>query len=245
MVTIRLFGRTDTGLKRGNNEDIFALHPDPGIALVADGMGGAASGEVASGIFAATASDVFPAGTTLSEREALEKVQRAFLLANDRITAAVRENPVHKGMGCTAELIAFCGESYVLGHVGDSRTYLFRHGQLRQLTRDHSLVQEQVDKGVLTPVEAKTHAFRNVILRAVGVGETLAVDLVRGKVLPGDLFLLCSDGLSDMADDAAVADILSLGLAADRKVDRLIDAALAAGGLDNVTIVLCEAVPSP
>jgi PPM family protein phosphatase len=243
MVTVRLFGKTDMGLMRKNNEDVFALRPDPGIALVADGMGGAASGEVASRIFAETALDIFPEGTILSEQETPDRVRRAFLQANGRIIAAARENPVHKGMGCTAELIAFWGEGYVLGHVGDSRIYLFRQGRLRQLTRDHSLVQDQLDRGLITPAEARRHPFRNVILRAVGVDEMLAIDPIREKVHPRDLFLLCSDGLTDMVDDAAIARVMSLGLASDRKVDMLIDAALAAGGLDNVTVVLCEIVP--
>jgi PPM family protein phosphatase len=243
MATVRLFGKTDIGMKRKNNEDVFVLRPDPGMALVADGLGGAASGEVASRIFAETALDVFPAGTMLSERETPDRVRRAFLQANDRIIAAARENPAHRGMGCTAELMAFRGEDCVLGHAGDSRTYLFRHGRLRQLTRDHSFVQEQVDEGLLTPAEARRHPFRNVILRAVGVDEMLDVDLIREKVLHRDLFLLCSDGLTDMVDDAAIAHVLSLGIDPDRKVDMLVDAALAAGGLDNVTVVLCEIVP--
>ena len=145
-------------------------------------------------------------------------------------------------MGCTAELMAFSDASYILGHVGDSRTYLFRQGRLKQITQDHSLVQDQIDRGLLTPEEAKKHSLRNVILRAVGAKETLAVDLITGKVMAGDLFLLCSDGLTGMVDDPPIEETLSLSISLVQKVERLITLAKEAGGNDNITVVLCEAV---
>ncbi len=244
MPKIVSFGKSDIGLKRSNNEDAFIIKSDSGFFAVADGVGGAASGEVASRIFAETAYEVFSKNNRGSEQEILELSQMTFQLANERILARARENPQHQGMGCTAELLAFYNQNYVAGHVGDSRTYLFRQGFLRQITKDHSIIQEQIDKGLITPVEARKHSLRNVILRAVGVSEMLAVDLIQGKTLPGDIFLLCSDGLTDMVDDASIHETLSLPVDLDQKTERLIQLAKSAGGYDNITVVLCEVMPS-
>jgi protein phosphatase len=234
------YGVSDPGLKRFNNEDASLVRAELDLFAVADGMGGAAAGEVASQLFVETALEVFSKNERRSEEETVELVQEAFGLANERILKHTVENPQHQGMGCTAELMAFSSQGYVLGHVGDSRSYLFRKGQLRQLTRDHSLVQDQIDQGLITPVEAQRHSLRNIILRAVGAGETLAVDLIKGKSLPGDIFLLCSDGLTDMVDDPSIQEILSLSLNLVQKVEKLIDLAKSAGGYDNITVILCE-----
>ncbi len=234
-------GKSDIGLKRSNNEDAFVLEPDLGFFALADGMGGAASGEVASQIFIETVLKVFSKVDERSEQETLEFVQNAFRLANESILNRAGE-PHHHGMGCTAELLAFYGQNYVLGHVGDSRTYHFRQGQLRQMTKDHSLIQDQLDQGLITQDEARRHAHRNVILRAVGVDQVLAVDLVKGKCLPGDIFLLCSDGLTDMTDDISIQNVLSLPLHLAQKGEKLIELAKSAGGYDNITIILCAVV---
>jgi serine/threonine protein phosphatase PrpC len=238
------FGKSDTGLKRSNNEDTLILRPEIGLFAVADGMGGAAAGEVASQIFAETVSRVFGEKERVSGQETHDLVQEVFRQANEKILNHVKENSQHKGMGCTAELLAFNQDHYVLGHVGDSRTYLFRRGELKQLTLDHSLVQDQVDQGLITAEEARKHSLRNVILRAVGVNEFLAVDLIRGKGVPGDLLLLCSDGLSDMVDDPSIANVLSHPVGVAQKVERLIELAKSAGGHDNITVVLCEVMAS-
>ena len=238
------YGKSDVGLKRTNNEDAFVVRQEMNLFVVADGMGGAAAGEVASQLFVETALEVFSTNKEKSEQEILELVQESFRLANERILKHTIEIPHHQGMGCTAELIAFSDQNYVLGHVGDSRAYLFRKGQLRQMTRDHSLIQDQIDQNLITPDEAKRHSLRNVILRAVGAKETLAVDLIRGKGLPGDLFLLCSDGLTDMVDDPLIQEILSLPTDPVQKVEKLIDLAKSTGGFDNITVVLCEIVSS-
>ena len=238
------FGKTDTGLKRSNNEDRFISRPEIGLFAVADGMGGAAAGEVASQIFAETVSEVLAEKGRAAGQETLNLIQEVFRLANERILNHVKENSQHRGMGCTAELLVFDQGRYVLGHVGDSRTYLFRQGELKQLTLDHSLVQDQVDRGLITAQEAKKHSLRNVILRAVGVNEILAVDLIRGKGLPGDLLLLCSDGLTDMVDDSSIGDVLSRSLSVVQKAETLIELAKSAGGHDNITVVLCEVMAS-
>jgi serine/threonine protein phosphatase PrpC len=141
-------------------------------------------------------------------------------------------------MGCTADLLAFCQDSFIIGHVGDSRTYRLKNSTLRQLTKDHSLVQEQLDQGLINLQEARRHAMRNVILRAVGVNETVALDILKGKRHPGDLFLLCSDGLTDMVEDDVLFEILSTDGSLDEKSDALIQLAKYSGGKDNVTVVL-------
>jgi protein phosphatase len=238
MFRIESCGRTDVGLQRVNNEDAFVSSPDPGLLALADGMGGAASGEVASGIFADTVRELLSSGPPPVEEEAGELVRRTFLVANQRIRELADRETGHKGMGCTGEIVVFTGEGYVVGHVGDSRVYLFRGGRLRQMTKDHSFVQEQVDQGVLTPEQARVHAYRHMLLRAVGIHDTLAVDLISGKAYQGDLFLVCSDGLSDMVEDSRIEETLASDLSLEEKADRLVRDACDAGGHDNVTVVL-------
>jgi protein phosphatase len=286
MTKINCFGKTDTGLVRKNNEDTFIVKPDMGFCLVADGMGGAAAGELASRIFAETALKVFLEAkgrsetgnkeqdqttidssddatiiryetkmlkqdqTTMDssddatiiryETEILKQVQATFILANEKILNHVKETPHHEGMGCTAELIAFSEDDFVLGHVGDSRTYRIRNGQLEQLTKDHSLVQEQIDQGLISPEEARNHSLRKVISRVVGVEERVVQDILRGKTYAGDLFLLCSDGLTDMVDDNLISQVLSSAIDLPQKTEKLVEMAKSAGGRDNVTVVLSE-----
>ncbi|NLI80251.1 MAG: Stp1/IreP family PP2C-type Ser/Thr phosphatase [Deltaproteobacteria bacterium] len=242
MLRILSVGKSDVGLKRTNNEDIFLIRDDLGIVAVADGMGGAAAGELASQFFAETSLDVFTLDGPPSGDNDGALIQKAFDLANQRILEHVERNPAHRGMGCTAELLVLHGERFTLGHVGDSRTYLFRQNQLKQLTRDHSLVQDQLNQGLITPEEARKHPLRNVILRAVGTQETLAVDLIRGALLQQDIFLLCSDGLTDMIDDDAIFATLASPFKLSQKAESLIDQAKLAGGLDNVTVVLSEVI---
>ncbi len=243
MIKINSFGKTDVGLVRKNNEDAFILKPELGFWAVADGMGGEERGEVASQIFTETALELFSGFAGRSEEEVRQRVQKTFGLANERILNWAHENQVEK-MGCTAELITFYASDYVLGHVGDSRTYRFRQGELEQITRDHSWVQAQIDEGLLTPAEAQKSPFRNIILRAVGTEDSLAVDLLRGKSMPGDLYLLCSDGLTSMIDDQIIQEVLSRPLSLSQKVDQLIEGANMAGGYDNITAILCEAMAS-
>ena len=238
MIRIESCGRTDVGLRRANNEDAFVSSPELGLLALADGMGGAASGEVASGIFADTARERFSAGTASAVEAVRELVRSSFLLANRRIRELAAREPKHGGMGCTGEMVAFTDKGYVVGHVGDSRVYLYRGGRLRQVTKDHSFVQEQVDRGMLTPEKARAHAYRHMLLRAVGIHDTLTVDLITGKAYPGDLFLLCSDGLFDMVGDPVIGERLASDLTLEEKADRLIRDACDAGGHDNVTVVL-------
>lgn len=231
-------GKTDTGLVRKNNEDAFSLDDEAGYCALADGMGGAAAGEVASRIFVDTAREFFAGCLGASADLCSELIQKTFIQANQRILDHVRENPMHAGMGCTAELLAFTGAGFVLGHMGDSRTYRLRAGELKQLSKDHSLVQEQIDQGVITEQEARTHPRRNVILRAVGTSESPSLDIIRGKTYPHDLFLLCSDGLTDMVEDGEIRSVLMASDDLERVAGELVARAKQAGGKDNVTVVL-------
>ncbi len=240
MHNIQLIGKTDVGLVRSNNEDTFIVNHQAGYCLVADGMGGAAAGETASRIFAQTAQEIFAAKAPVDEQAIIESVQSTFRQANDRILAHVAKWPEHQGMGCTAELLAFTGAGFVIGHMGDSRTYRFRQGAFKQLTKDHSLVQDQIDQGLITQEQARTHSMRNVILRAVGVRPSPALDTLRGPVYPGDIFLLCSDGLTDMIDDREINHILGMESDLNLKTEHLVDLAKKAGGKDNITVVLAE-----
>ena len=242
MVQIKFFGKSDKGLKRTNNEDAFIVSPERAFALVADGMGGAAAGEVASLHFSQTALKVLRGSGRRTEKEAVDLVQKTFSLANKRILDDVKQNAGHEGMGCTAELLVFAEDSYVLGHVGDSRTYRFRQGHLKQLTRDHSLVEDQVEQGLISEAEARKHRLRNILLRAVGVGEDLSLDVITGRYYAEDLFLLCSDGLTDMVDDEQIVGILLSPSTIAKKTDNLIEVAKESGGKDNITVALVEIV---
>ena len=172
--------------------------------------------------------------------EKCAQVEKVFIDSNRRILEHAANNPDDWGMGCTADLLAFADRRYIIGHVGDSRVYLLRRQCLSQLTRDHSLVQLQVDQGVLTPAEARTHPRKNIILRAVGTDASVFPDILEGEALDHDIFLLCSDGLTDMVEDSLIQRILSSAAPLQQKADGLIEAALAAGGSDNVTVVLCQ-----
>jgi protein phosphatase len=198
------------------------------------------AGELASGIFLRTARDLSGNSGLLSEHRAAGLIRSIFLEANSSILNHARLHPECRGMGCTAELLVFHPGGFVLGHMGDSRTFRLRNGDLKQLTRDHSLVQEQLDQGLITPDEARGHSFTHVILRAVGIEENPSLDLLRGRLLPGDLFLLCSDGLTDMVGASLIRMHLMTYAKSSEKVNRLVELANRAGGRDNITAVIAE-----
>lgn len=233
-------GKSDTGLKRTNNEDSFLIQPELGFAALADGMGGAAAGEIASQLFTRAAQEVFTQSGDEERAQPRTLIEDVFGLANQMILDHVKEHPDHHGMGCTAELLALQDGSFHLGHVGDSRAYIFKDRRLKQLTKDHSFIQGLLDSGAITPEEARSHRMRHVILRAVGTTESLAVDLIHGELIPGDILLLCSDGLTDMVEDHSIEQILTLPVELEEKAERLIQAAKSGGGLDNITVVLTQ-----
>ena len=235
------FGETDVGLKRLKNEDALLISPQGWFCLVADGMGGAAAGELASQIFVDTSMEILSETAEQSTEVITEQIQHAFVVANERILNYAGENPEYAGMGCTAEVLGFSHEGFVIGHVGDSRTYRFRNQRFEQLTQDHSVVQDQINKGIITPAESRNHSMRHVILRAVGIDKNLSPDIINGKKYPGDVFLLCSDGLTDMVTDEQIQEVLSLPCDLSEKPEKLIDIAKSAGGKDNITVVLAGA----
>ena len=230
--------KTDKGLQRRCNEDTCAVNTARHFCMVADGMGGQAGGELASALFLEAVALIFPEQSELTEVQGSSLVKAAFDLANTRILAYANANPSFAGMGCTAEILAFCRDRFALGHVGDSRTYLFREGGLKQLTKDHSLVESQVEQGLLSRQEARSSRYHNIILRAVGISEKMAVDLSCGELRPGDIFLLCSDGLHGMVEDHEILPVLAFDAPLDLKAEMLVNMANDAGGKDNVTVVL-------
>lgn len=231
-------GKTDIGCKRSNNEDQYVINPEFYFCAAADGMGGAAAGEIASSIFVDTASEILTNKFSRTENEVIFHVKKVFITVNETMLTHVEKNPDHEGMGCTAELLTFHDTGFILGHVGDSRTYLLRKGQLKQITKDHTLVQQQVDTGIIPPRNVKNHPLRNIILRAVGQKKELTLDVLRGNIFPGDIFLLCSDGLTDMIDDEQIKDVLNSSRDITDKVANLIEHSKTAGGHDNITAVL-------
>ncbi len=233
-------GKTDIGLRRKNNEDIFYTSTEADFFLVSDGMGGAAAGEIASRIFLNSATEIITNNPKRSELQAVTLIKEVYTAAHNEILKNAGENPTHQGMGCTAELLMFHTDGFVLGHIGDSRTYRLRDNILKQLTKDHSLVQEQLNLGIINSEQARNHKMRNVILRALGIDEEIALDIIKGRIFSGDIFLLCSDGLSDMVNDDMIAAILLTTGSLQEKSEQLIEAAKIAGGKDNITLALVE-----
>ena len=233
----RSAGVTDTGRRRLRNEDAFICEPP--LFAVADGMGGARAGEIAAGLAAAALEE---AG---AETRGAEGVAALITEANRRIWERSLTDPETAGMGTTvtAALVDAAAGTVAIGHVGDSRAYLLRGGSIEQLTTDHSLVAELVESGILTPEEAERHPQRSAITRALGTEPTVDVDAFTVETRAGDVFVLCSDGLSIMVTDEDVAVVID---AAERDpvraAEALVAAANARGGEDNVTVVLFEIV---
>jgi protein phosphatase len=223
--------KTDTGRQRRDNEDsAYARAP---LFVVADGMGGAQAGEVASQLAIEAFAQELPDGTHVEQRLA-ERVREA----NRRIHERARADREHAGMGTTLTAAYLDQTCLVIAHVGDSRAYLMRDGRLQRLTRDHSLVGELVERGKLTEEEAAEHPQRSIITRALGPEADVEVDTWTYPVNAGDVLLLCSDGLTSMVSEDDVAAILARSEPLERAGDELIAAANAAGGRDNITVVL-------
>lgn len=238
------FGRTDRGRVRETNEDACLVRPDLGVFAVADGMGGHAAGEVASRIAIEWIErGMLGAGPELpaARREAI--LGDAVHAANRAILDYAARDPDKAGMGTTLTAVALSAAepACVLTHVGDSRGYHLHAGRLRQITTDHTWVQQQIDAGYLTPQQARVHPFSNVLNRALGVQAEVQVDRIRAELEPGDLLLLCSDGLTGMLDDDDLREILDPRRELDELAHRLVDAANQRGGLDNTTVVLIRA----
>jgi PPM family protein phosphatase len=223
--------RTDTGRQRNANEDSFFTSAP--LFVVADGMGGAQAGEVAS----KTAAESF--ATELPQGPPLRALEQTIEAANRTIHELARKDPGLAGMGTTttAAIVDLEAEEVAIGHVGDSRAYRLRKGKLEQLTRDHSLVEEMRRKGQLTDAQAEDHPQRSIITRALGPEPEVQVDLQTVPAQPGDVFLICSDGLTTMLDDERIARILARATSLQAAARALVDEANRAGGRDNITVV--------
>lgn len=248
--------RSDVGLVRTNNEDHFAIDETLNLFILCDGMGGQAAGEVASRMGAELILEHCrqPQG---SARDGFEGVYReefsaqtnrlvsGIRLSNQAIFEAASATAAVSGMGSTVVAVQISGNVMSVAHVGDSRVYLLRNGELRQLTEDHSLVREQVRQGLITSQQAEKSELANVILRALGAEPTVEVDLDEVWVGATDQVLLCSDGLTRMAPDAEIAKVLATAPTPQQAADRLVELANEEGGEDNTTVIVARLLPSP
>lgn len=238
--------KTDTGLARDNNEDSVAHDADAQVVVLADGMGGYNAGEVASGmatsfICAEMARWLGEVGQAARPRDIRRAMEICVDNANLSIFNAAHANPQYAGMGTTLVMGVFRAGLVQIGHIGDSRCYRLRNGQLEQLTRDHSLLQEQLDAGLVTPEQALYSNIKNLVTRALGVEEQVLLEVNEYPVELGDIYMLCSDGLSDMVDDPGIGRILAMPTALSDKADVLVQTANANGGRDNISVVLVQA----
>jgi serine/threonine protein phosphatase PrpC len=243
-------GATDPGRKRANNEDAYLVREDLQLFAVADGVGGREGGEIASALAVETLNEAVPdmlgagdrtppAGDAGNHARRPTGLHFAVSLANRRILETVQQRPELNGMGTTLTALLFSSSEVHLVHLGDSRAYRLRSGKLRQLTEDHSFVAEQVKAGLLTPEQARVSAHRHIITRALGILDEAAPDLRSETVRQGDVYLLCSDGLTEMVDDTAIAKILTQS-PPEEAARKLIEAANEAGGVDNITAVVVQ-----
>ena len=242
---IEFFAAVDPGRARSNNEDSVAVENDAAMAVLADGMGGYNAGEVASHMLTSFINAELGRWLREVTVQATEAdVHRAMDIcvdnANRAIFNAANSNPQYAGMGTTLVMAVFREGTLLVGHVGDSRGYRLRAGRLQQITRDHSLLQEQIDAGLITAEQAAFSANKNLVTRAVGVEDAVMLETHQHELLPGDVYLLCSDGLSDMLDDAAIAQVLLAYDSLQAGAQALIDAANEAGGKDNIAVVLAR-----
>jgi protein phosphatase len=237
-VTFTYAGRTDVGVLRSGNEDSYLIVPEQGLFIVADGMGGHAAGEVASEMAVKIIARELGQIKDVSDLELAERMRRAIQAANAAIFERTLREQEKRGMGTTTTALVLNGARYLIGQVGDSRAYLLREGILLQLTKDHSYVQEQVDAGYLTPEQARTHPYSNVITRCVGANAEVSPDIYLGVLKAGDLYLLASDGLTGMLEDEDLGRVLCGDLEPQTMVDTLIAEANRRGGLDNITVIV-------
>jgi serine/threonine protein phosphatase PrpC len=246
MAVLRSSARTDVGRKRKHNEDSFLADDALGLYVVADGMGGHAAGEIASKQAIESIRAVIAEGapvlaeltstpTAEAREHAAQLMEKAILKASADVYALGGTDPGKRGMGTTAVVLLVAGDKAVVGHVGDSRVYLHRNGRTHQLTEDHTFIQEQLKRGLITREQATGADNKNVITRAIGIQPQVAVDTLVVDVLPADLFVLCSDGLHGYLADEEIPRVF----AQDRTklADALVNLALDRGGKDNVTVV--------
>lgn len=229
--------RTDTGRQREHNEDAVVVLPDLGVALLADGMGGHNAGEVASQLAVDMIQTILRQTAGVPAEARLETAAQA---AHANILEKAASSPRYKGMGTTVVVTLLEKNRLTHAHVGDSRLYRWRKGRLEQLTRDHSLQQEFIDRGHYTPEEAASKVGRNILTRALGLEGELRIDIGTTDIQQKDRYLLCSDGLHEMAGDAAIAAWLGRSFDADTTCEALVDLANTQGGKDNISVAIID-----
>jgi PPM family protein phosphatase len=240
-------GITNVGMKRQNNEDNYLINDEVGVYVCCDGMGGHAGGDYASQIAVTTVEEVLAnirdegsADDEASEDQITqEKLKYAIRLAGKRIYERAQADPEFRGMGTTAVILLFRRGMAYLAHVGDSRGYLVRGGQITQRTEDHSWVNEQIKAGLITAETAKHHRFRNIITRSLGFQEEVEIDTQVLKAEPGDMYLLCSDGLTNLVSEEEIRDML-VAKSFQETLRDLVALANERGGDDNITAVLAR-----
>jgi protein phosphatase len=234
---LRTAAHTDVGLRRRGNEDRYALEPQLGLCLVADGMGGHSAGQVASGL----AAEAVVAALRENKGEGAttaEKLRGAIEEANHAIYTASRQKNEYTGMGTTVVALLVEGERAAIAHVGDSRAYRVRGGKIRQLTDDHSIVGELLRRQEISADDAREHPHRHVLTRALGVRGHVQPDLAELTLAPGDQFVLCSDGLTNHVEDHEIAKLVTEAANLEAACAALIELANRRGGEDNITVVL-------
>ncbi|RZI83573.1 MAG: Stp1/IreP family PP2C-type Ser/Thr phosphatase [Rubrivivax sp.] len=244
------FSQTDVGRLRTNNEDSVAVDAEGGVVVLADGMGGYNAGEVASQMACEFVSGelvrwLAQASSSASDADVKRAMDICVDNANRAIFNAANSNPTYSGMGTTLVLSVYRPGRVLVGHIGDSRAYRWRAGLLEQITRDHSLLQEQIDAGVLTPEQAAVSANKNLVTRAVGVEDYVLLETHVHELQSGDIVLMCSDGLSDMLHDQQIAEVLGAHTTLPEIAAALISAANSAGGRDNIAVTLTRAHGAP
>ena len=247
-MTYQIYAKTDTGRVRNNNEDSVVFEESHRLLVLADGMGGYNAGEVASSMattFIKTEMTRWMAevGSVVQPRDVRRALEICVDNANLEILNAAISNPSYAGMGTTLVVCVFLHNTLVVGHIGDSRCYRLRGGVLQAITRDHSLLQEQIDAGLVTPEEAVNSSIKNLVTRALGVEVPVLLEVNELPVESGDLYLLCSDGLTDMVPDSLIAKIVATNLSINRKADQLIETANDSGGRDNISVMLVSVQP--
>lgn len=238
---IKMFAASDRGLVRDSNQDCFALKmlaSDCALAVVCDGMGGATGGDIASceAVKEITEYVTSSFSPTLNGEQVQQLLFDAVGAANTRIYNLAQQDPNLEGMGTTVVAVIYSPPMLTVAHAGDSRLYVLGNGSITRVTEDHSVVQKLVNDGVITSEQARTHAQRHIITKALGIGANISADVARIEIAQGDKILICTDGLCGLVEDRRIYDIVSAGF--DTAVRRLIDEAIDMGGTDNITVAV-------
>lgn len=244
---LKIAGYTDTGMRREYNQDHIGFDQDLGIAVLADGMGGHKAGEVAAHMTVKFVLEKLQklvlqeTSVSITGSQLLEFVSNTISSSNTEIFRAQEEEEAYRGMGTTIVATIVVGSQVYVGHVGDSRLYLYRNRTVKRLTKDHSLVQDLIDRGFYTEREARSANVGHVVTRAMGTRQDVDVDVVEEPLLPYDLLMLCSDGLTDMVSDWQIAEIIDENVAdLEMAAKKLIALANQNGGKDNISVILMQ-----